>query len=218
MISESVKGFLLSYAPVVEDRTYFLGNNEKSSVIDININLEGNESCIYFMKGNNHYRSNTGDYIKHDKLINIDEIISIIDFIVKDMDTISEFNIHQDRLFLAFRINWSNKTIKGMSCNKILMNIRCKDLHDKKYQHILLKQIILHFKDYISRCQGFKVYMDKYLTKDKIEYFSSMSREELLEKVNMLDSDTIKSMLINMDNEDYYNYFYASSKIKKLNN
>lgn len=214
---EEVKDIILKYAPIVEDRLNFLGDTRESKTLEIVINPDQAASLIYFMYGNQYVLSQTKEKVYYNGLIDEQEVISIIDFIVNDMDLISGFNIDDNKIRLRFNINWSNKTVSGMSCNQIIVVIDFEQLKDDLYKHNLLKEIAISFGDYLKNCHEFKKYVDDYLNKDKIDYFKNMSREELIEAVNLLDEENIRELLLKIDNEDYYNYFYAPNKIKKLN-
>ena len=216
MVSKDIQEIVLKHAPVVEDRLYFLGDATKSMVIEINMNVSSYGSEVSFLLGNDNFRQSTEDRLDYSCLIGEDEIVDLIRFIVDDMDNISGFSIDNQNLKLRFVINWCDKTIKGMSCSKILLNIKCGTIRDKAYGHNLLKKIIVAFKEHLSRCMEFQRFINGHVESNKNDYFGSMNREEMFKALSVMSDEDIRRLLSGMDNELYKRYFLGMNLTMKV--
>ena len=113
-----IKSVILKYCPYVEDRLSILGS-AKSPELDIKININNNESQIMFMFGNSTFKSSVTERTTTSYIISFEEIGDIIDFILDDHEVIKDINFCGKELDLKFAINWTDKSIKGINCSDI---------------------------------------------------------------------------------------------------
>ena len=117
-----IKSVFLKYCPYVEDRLSILGST-KSPELNIELNICNNESQIMFMFGNYNFKTTIPERATVYYVISSEEIFDIIDFLLEDHEVIKDINLYNKKIDLKFSINWTDKSIIGINCDDIGLNL-----------------------------------------------------------------------------------------------
>ncbi|MBR1717811.1 MAG: hypothetical protein IJ715_00910 [Bacilli bacterium] len=210
-----IKDVILKYCPYTEDRLLILGT-AKSPELDIIININNNESQIMFMFGNSAFKSSVSEQATVSYIISFEEIGDIIDFILDDHKEIKNINFYDKELDLKFAINWTDKSIKGINCSDIGLNLNFENMEVKKqYSYLLFQRYYFH----LEQAPTFKAMKSKYIDSMKYSYFDSLDKVELITILNKMSENDLKNLLYNLDNDLFIKYAMSDlgkSKVRVL--
>lgn len=210
-----IKNVILKYCPYIENRLDIL-RNATSPELDIEININNNESQIMFMFGNSSFKSGTPERAATSYIISFEEIGDIIDFILEDHEAIKGINFCDKDLDLKFAINWTDKSIKGINCGDIGLNITFYSMELKKQYLYLLFQ---RYYTYLERTPSFQSMKNKYIDSMKHSYFDVLDKTQLITILNEMSENDLKELLYNLDNDTFMKYVMddqEQSKVKKI--
>ena len=207
-----IKNVILKYCPYMEDRLLILGN-AKAPELDIEININNNESQIMFMFGNRTFKSSVPEQVATSYTISFEEIGDIISFILDDHEVIKDINFNGKELDLKFAINWSDKSIKGINCSDIGLELtfECIELK-KQYLYLLIQKYYTH----LEQVPSFKSMKNEYIDSMKHSYFNSLDKTELITLLNRMSENDLKKLLHNLDNDVFINYFMSNEDQPKV--
>ncbi len=207
-----IKSVILKYCPYMEDRLSILGS-AKSPELDIKININNNESQIMFMFGNRTFKSSIPEQVTTSYTISFEEIGDIISFILDDHEVIKDINFNGKELDLKFAINWSDKSIKGINCSDIGLELtfECIELK-KQYLYLLIQKYYTH----LEQVSSFKSMKNEYIDSIKYSYFNSLDKTELITLLNRMSENDLKKLLHNLDNDVFINYFMSNEEQPKV--
>ena len=162
-----IKSIILKYCPYVEDRLSILGN-AKSPQLDIILNICNNETQIMFMFGNNSFKGSVPERATVSYIIDFEEISEIIDFLLEDHEFIKDINFSNLKLDLKFAINWTDKSVKGINCSDIGLNLNFDTLELKKnYLYFIFQR----YYTQLEQSPTFKTMKKEYIDSMKLSYF-----------------------------------------------
>lgn len=198
-----IKKVILKYFPYVEDRLYFFDDAKKVPQLDICINFNEDKTNIMFLVGTYTYKHSVPEKIEIDNYVEFSEIKKIIDFILDDHECISDMYINNGKLKLNFAINWSDRTIKGISCGdvELKLNFNDNDLLGNQYLYYIAQEYI----SYLEKTPSFNKLKKEYLDNFKLDYFNSLTKDEMLNLINNLTEEKLRQILIKMDNDLFTN-------------
>lgn len=206
-----IKSVILKYCPYIEDRLLILGN-AKAPELDIKININNNESQIMFMFGNSCVKSSVPERLATSYIISFEEIEDIIDFLLDDHEVIRDICFNGKELDLKFAINWSDKSIKGINCSDIGLELTFESIELKKqYLYLLIQRYYTH----LEQVSSFKSMKNKYIDSIKYSYFNSLDKTELITLLNRMSENDLKILLHNLDNDVFINYFMSNEERPK---
>ena len=207
-----IKSVILKYCPYMEDRLSILGS-AKSPELDIKININNNESQIMFMFGNRTFKSSVPEQVTTSYTISFEEIGDIISFILDDHEVIKDINFNGKELDLKFAINWSDKSIKGINCSDIGLELtfECIELKEQ-YLYLLIQKYYTH----LEQVSSFKSMKNEYIDSIKYSYFNSLDKTELITFLNRMSENDLKKLLHNLDNDVFINYFMSNEEQPKV--
>ena len=134
-----VKSVILKYCPYADDRLFIL-SNDKSPEIDIEVNIRDNQTQVMFLFGNNSFKQGMPEQITIPYIIEFVEISEIMDFILGDHEYIQNINLYNNSIGLNFAINWTDESIKGISCGNIGLNLKFNNIElEKQYLYLLFQ-------------------------------------------------------------------------------
>ena len=207
-----IKSVILKYCPYIEDRLLILGN-AKSPALDINIDINNNESQIMFMFGNSCVKSSVPERVETPYTISFEEIEDIIDFLLDDHEVISDICFNGKELDLIFSINWSDKSIKGINCRDIGLELTFESIELKKqYLYLLIQKYYTH----LEQVSSFKSMKNEYIDSIKYSYFNSLDKTELITLLNKMSENDLKKLLYNLDNDVFIKYVMSDEEQPKV--
>lgn len=210
-----VKSIILTYCPYSDDRLSILGN-AKSPEIDIEVNVRDNQTQVMFLFGNNSFKQSIPEQIIIPYIIEFDEISEIIDFILKDHEYIQNINLSNNSIGLNFAINWTDESIKGISCGNIGLNIKFNNIElEKQYLYLLLQKYYV----LLEKTPSFKRIKNEYINSVKKSYINTLDKFQLISLLSALNEDELKELLHNLDNDTFIKFTVESSqqtRVKKL--
>ena len=197
-----IKSVILKYCPYTEDRLEILGN-AKSPELDIIIKIDSNESQLMFLFGNSTFKSSVPERVTTSYIISFEEIGDIIDFILEDHEVIKDINIYGKELDLKFAINWSDKSVKGINCADIGLNLTFENMElEKQYLYLLFQRYYNH----LEQTPSFKSMKNKYIDSMKHSYFDTLDKTGLVALLNRMSENDLKELLHNLDNDIFIKF------------
>lgn len=215
-----VKSIILKYCPYVDDRLFILGN-AKSSEIDIEINIRDNQTQVIFLFGNNSCKQSVPEQITIPYIIEFAKISEIIDFILGDHEYIQNINLYNNSIGLNFAINWTEESIKGISCGNIGLNLKFNNIElEKQYLYMLFQK----YYAFLEKTPSFKRIKNEYINSAKQSYINTLDKYQLISLLSAMNENELKELLHNLDNDTFIKYTSETQpqpnvkKLKKNNN
>ena len=197
-----IRSVILKYCPYTEDRLEILGN-AKSLQLDIIININSSESQLMFLFGNSTFKSSVPERVTTSYIISFEEIGDIIDFILEDHEAIKDINIYGKELDLKFAIKWSDKSVKGINCADIGLNLTFENTElEKQYLYSLFQRYYTH----LEQAPSFKSMKNKYIDSMKQSYFDALDKTGLVALLNRMSENDLKELFHNLDNDIFIKY------------
>ena len=206
-VAQYIKSTILKYAPLVDSREELFDTG--NSVVEAQITVAEDESCIIFLNGTVNDLSATDDFVKTEKSIAFDEIKNVIDFLLEDHRYISDIDLFgpfdcENTITLKFPINWTEKSIKrGINCRIILLNLIFDDERlMKQYISMLFKQ----YNEELSKTPTIKRINGNCIGSEKYYWIQQASKPEILELLSKLSDEELKRLMRELDNDTFTKY------------
>ena len=210
-----VKSIILTYCPYSNDRLSILGN-AKSPEIDIEVNIRDNQTQVMFLFGNNSFKQSIPEQIIIPYIIEFDEISEIIDFILGDHEYIQNINLYNNSIELNFAINWTDESIKGISCGNTGLNLKFNNIElEKQYLYLLFQKYYV----LLEKTPSFKRIKNEYINSIKRSYFNTLDKSQLISLLSTMNENELKELLHNLDNDTFIKYTtetQSQTNVKKL--
>lgn len=207
-----IKSVFLKYCPYVEDRLSILGST-KSPELNIELSICNNESQIMFMFGNYNFKTTIPERATVSYIISFDEIADIIDFILLDHEVIKNINFYGKQIDLKFAINWNDKSIRGINCSDIGLNLNFENMELKKqYLYFLFRR----YYTLLEQVPSFKSMKNEYIDSMKHSYFDDMDKTGLITLLNRMSENDLKKLLNNLDNAIFIKYVMSDGEKQKV--
>lgn len=211
-----VKSTIFKYCPYIDDRLSILGN-AKCPEIDIEININNNETQVMFLFGNANFKQSIPERVIIPYVIEFDEIRKIIDFILSDHEFIKNINLYNNLFELNFAINWTDESVKGINCGDIGLHLKFNNSVELEKQYLYLL-----FQEYFSILEhtpAFKRIKSKYINSIKQSYLNVLDKSQIISLLNAMNENELKELLYNLDNDIFIKYTIENgpqTKTKKL--
>jgi len=207
-----IKSVILKYCPYIEDRLLIFGN-AKSPELDIKININNNESQIMFMFGNSCVKSSIPERVATSYVISFEEICDVVGFLLEDHEVIKDINLYGKKIDLKFAINWTDKSIKGINCSDIGLNLNFENMEIKnQYLYLLFQRYYTH----LEQVPTFKAIKNEYIDKMKHSYFDALDKTGLISLLNRMCENELKELLHNLDNDIFIKYVMHDGEQPKV--
>ena len=207
-----IRNVILKYCPYIDNRLSILGN-AMAPQLDIEININDNDSQIMFLFGNANFKSSIPERSTACYTISFEEIGDIIDFILEDHEVIKSVNFFSNKISLGFAINWTDKSIKGINCGDIDLNLNFENMKLKKqYLYLLFQRYYTH----LEQVSSFKEIKDKYINNMKHSYFDAIDKTGLISLLSGMSENELKELLYNLDNDTFIKYAMDDKKQPKV--
>ena len=207
-----IKSVILKYCPYVENRMSILCNAEAAQ-LDIEFNICNNESQVMFMFGNCNFKRSIPERVTTSYIISFEEICDVIDFILVDHEVIRDINFDSRKIDLKFAINWTDKSIKGINCSDIGLNLNFENMEVKKqYLYLLFRRYYTH----LEHVPNNKKIKNEYIDSMKRSYFDSLDKNGLITLLNGMRENELRELLHNIDNDIFIKYVMADEEQPKV--
>ena len=207
-----IKSVILKYCPYMEDRLSILGST-KSPELDIEFNICNNESQIMFMFGNGNFKTSILERASTSYIISFEEICDVIDFLLEDHEVIKDISFHNSELDLKFAINWTDKSVKGINCSDIGLNLNFENMEVKKqYLYLLFQRYYTH----LEKVPSFKIMKNKYIDSMKQSYFDALDKTQLITLLNGMCENELKELLHHLDNDIFIKHVMDDGEQPKV--
>lgn len=207
-----IKSVILKYCPYVENRMSILCNAEAAQ-LDIEFNICNNESQVMFMFGNCNFKRSIPERVTTSYIISFEEICDVIDCLLEDHEVIRDINFDSRKIDLKFAINWTDKSIKGINCSDIGLNLNFENMKVKKqYLYLLFRRYYTH----LEQVPSFKKIKNEYIDSMKRSYFDSLDKNGLITLLNRMCENELKELLHNIDNDIFIKYVMANEEQPKV--
>lgn len=210
-----VKSIILTYCPYTDNRLSIL-DNANSPEIDIEVNIRDNQTQVMFLFGNQSFKQGITEQIIITYIIEFDEISEIIDFILGDHEYIQNINLYNNSIGLNFAINWTDESIKGISCGNIGLNLKFNNIElEKQYLYLLFQKYYV----LLEKTPSFKRIKNEYINRVKQSYFNTLDKSQLISLLSTMNENELKELLHNLDNDTFIKYTTETqpqTNVKKL--
>ena len=145
--------------------------------------------------------------------ISFEEIGDIINFILDDHEVVTDINFYGKELALKFAINWTDKSIRGINCGDIGLELTFESIELKKqYLYLLIQRYYTH----LEQVSSFKSLKNEYIDSMKHSYFNSLDKTELIALLNRMSENDLKELLHNLDNDLFIKYAMHDGEQQKV--
>lgn len=210
-----VKSIILTYCPYTDNRLSILGN-ANSPEIDIKVNIRDNQTQVMFLFGNHSFKQSIPEQIIIPYIIEFDEISEIIDYILGDHEYIQNINLYNNLIGLNFAINWTDESIKGISCGNIGLNLKFNSIElEKQYLYLLFQK----YYAFLEKTPSFKRIKNEYINSVKQSYINTLDKSQLISLLSAMNENELKELLHNLDNDTFIKYSAENepqTKVKKI--
>lgn len=210
-----VKSIILTYCPYTDNRLSILGN-ANSPEIDIEVNIRDNQTQVMFLFGNHSFKQSIPEQIIIPYIMEFDEISEIIDFILGDHEYIQNINLYNNSIGLNFAINWTDESIKGISCGNIGLNLKFNNIElEKQYLYLLFQK----YYAFLEKTPSFKRIKNEYINSVKQSCINTLDKSQLISLLSAMNENELKELLHNLDNDTFIKYSAENepqTKVKKI--
>ena len=230
-IIEKVKKIVLDMYPIVEDRLDILFSHP-TPTMNIQLCLYVDEeknltyTNIYFLNGNQNFKSQMPDRININKLISIDTLNGIIEFILSDHNFVSEFSKFNDTIHLKFVVNMRDDNMHGISCGDIELEVILSKFpyqnefpSKKEVLDYYMKGILNRFHQNLKNTETYKKEYKKHIALEKAQIINFLTEEELHLFLGKLTIEDICSLLLTLPDDRFreiYDDLEQEKQQKKL--
>ena len=210
-----IKSIILKYCPYTDDRLSML-DNEKQPELDIELNICKDKTQIMFIFGNKNFKVSVLDRAVTSYIISFEEISDVIDYLLDDHEVIKSINFDDKEISLKFAINWTEKSIKGINCNDIGLNLTFENMQAKKqYLYLLIKK----YYDKLEQTSSFKSIKNAHINKIKQLCLESLEKNELITILNKMNENELYDLMSKLDNDIFercFSSYEQPTKTKKI--
>lgn len=207
--AQYIKSIILKYAPYVDSRYDIFDMGPQQPIIITQITFTDDKSYISFCRGTGGCWSSTDDKATIEKLIDFEEIKSVIDFLLKDYRFIGNIMFHEDTGYgssieLNLNINWTDESIKkGINCGLIILELTfANDKLRKQYTDNLLQQ----YQEELRKTPTVRNMIDEYISSIKDDYIDNAHKPEMIDFLSKLDEQELKKLMCRLDNDTFMKY------------
>ena len=198
-----IESVILKYCPHMENRLAILGD-AKSQEIEINLNINNNETAISFVLGDSFSKRNVPDKAIARYILSFKDISEIIDFILDDHEVINDIFICDKMFDLKFGINWTEESIKGINCGDIILRLYFEDQElENQYLYLLFQR----YSSILEENPSFKIIKNGFIKMMKQLINNSLSTPELISVFAEMSEEEIKKIVYGLDEDLFKEHF-----------
>ena len=204
-LASFVQRVVLKYCPYTEDRIDLLSNS-LSPQIGINIQVGDEKTRVYFDFKNNRERVNAFETVLIPRVIQFEELRGIMDFILQDHEVLNIAGGINDPTVvdLGFRINWREKSRKGMCCSGIQLQLDFS--RNKELANTFLYWLFQNYYVYLQDSPYVVTVKNKVIQKAKQDWFQNLDKEGILSFLSQLTEEELCALAESLDNDVFLKY------------
>lgn len=175
-------------------------------------------TAVTILDGNGFYKSGIPESKQIiDGFISETDLSNLINYILKHYPYIDNFsnNTNSIRLGFAFSLDENLFNEEDLSINRIVLNIETFDTNLAHQMREYLKFIIINYREQLATTMWFETEYRKYYTEWKQKCIDGMSREDIIEFLNTLPTESLKTLLSSIANERFIEILKEQEKKSK---
>ena len=187
--------------------------------IILRIFTEGNKlTAVTILDGNGVYKKGIPESKQIiDGSISETDLSNLINYILKHYPYIDSFSnsTNSIRLGFAFSLDENLFSEEDLSINRIVLNIETFDTNLAHQMREYLKFIIINYREQLATTLWYETEYKKYYTKWKQKCIDGMSREDIIDFLNTLPTESLKTLLSSIANERFIEILKEQEKKSK---
>ena len=187
--------------------------------IILRIFTEGNKlTAVTILDGNGVYKKGIPESKQIiDGFISETDLSNLINYILKHYPYIDSFSnsTNSIRLGFAFSLDENLFSEEDLSINRIVLNIETFDTNLAHQMREYLKFIIINYREQLATTLWYETEYKKYYTEWKQKCIDGMSREDIIDFLNTLPTESLKTLLSSMANERFIEILKEQEKKSK---
>ena len=152
-----------------------------------------------------------------DGFISETDLSNLINYILKHYPYIDSFSngTNSIRLGFAFSLDENLFSEEDLSINRIVLNIETFDTNLAHQMREYLKFIIINYREQLATTMWYETEYKKYYTEWKQKCIDGMSREDIIDFLNALPTESLKTLLSSIANERFIEILKEQEKKSK---
>lgn len=187
--------------------------------IILRIFTEGNKlTAVIILDGNGVFKKGIPESKQIiDGFISETDLSNLINYILKHYPYIDSFSnsTNSIRLGFAFSLDENLFSEEDLSINRIVLNIETFDTNLAHQMREYLKFIIINYREQLATTMWFETEYRKYYTEWKQKCIDGMSREDIIDFLNTLPIESLKTLLSSIANERFIEILKEQEKKSK---
>lgn len=187
--------------------------------IILRIFTEGNKlTAVTILDGNGVYKKGIPESKQIiDGFISETDLSNLINYILKHYPYIDSFSnsTNSIRLGFAFSLDENLFSEEDLSINRIVLNIETFDTNLAHQMREYLKFIIINYREQLATTMWYETEYKKYYTEWKQKCIDGMSREDIIDFLNTLSTESLKTLLSSIANERFIEILKEQEKKSK---
>lgn len=187
--------------------------------IILRIFTEGNKlTAVTILDGNGVYKKGILESKQIiDGFISETDLSNLINYILKHYPYIDSFSnsTNSIRLGFAFSLDENLFSEEDLSINRIVLNIETFDTNLAHQMREYLKFIIINYREQLATTMWYETEYKKYYTEWKQKCIDGMSREDIIDFLNTLPTESLKTLLSSIANERFIEILKEQEKKSK---
>lgn len=187
--------------------------------IILRIFTEGNKlTAVTILDGNGVYKKGIPESKQIiDGFISETDLSNLINYILKHYPYIDSFSnsTNSIRLGFAFSLDENLFSEEDLSINRIVLNIETFDTNLAHQMREYLKFIIINYREQLATTMWYETEYKKYYTEWKQKCIDGMSREDIIDFLNTLPTESLKTLLSSIANERFIEILKEQEKKSK---
>ena len=217
-IFEYIKGILLKYHPIVDDRLETLFSSSRFDILLDIYSFNGTDSSsVSFLDGHEFARSSVLDYLELNDIFSLLVVSNLINYILSDHDIVRNFYKTSSSIGFEFTVNLCDNNIHGVDCHTIGLIINFRGDKDmSSYLKYFLNNIIVTFFDKIKDTEYMKKQIGEYISEIKNKYLELHNKEDILELLSKLSYSDLKFVIRGMKDSMFMDALNKEIKVEPV--
>ena len=187
--------------------------------IILRIFTEGNKlTAVTILDGNGVYKKGIPESKQIiDGFISETDLSNLINYILKHYPYIDSFSNSTNSIRLGFTFSLDENLFseEDLSINRIVLNIETFDTNLAHQMREYLKFIIINYREQLATTMWYETEYKKYYTEWKQKCIDGMSREDIIDFLNTLPTESLKTLLSSIANERFIEILKEQEKKSK---
>ena len=145
------------------------------------------------------------------------DLSNLINYILKHYPYIDSFSNSTNSIRLGFTFSLDENLFneEDLSINRIVLNIETFDTNLAHQMREYLKFIIINYREQLATTMWYETEYKKYYTEWKQKCIDGMSREDIIDFLNTLPTESLKTLLSSIANESFIEILKEQEKKSK---